>query len=96
MTTFGEKLLRSPVRLPLVELAPERTGAAVLEHFGLSAAEILDLVEAGFFQRELLIPDFGANRDLDRGSPDQRSILQQLRVRRIGSDHRWRGFRSIP
>ena len=36
----GEKLVRSPVRLPLAALAEERHGAQVLARFGFTRAEI--------------------------------------------------------
>ena len=45
-----EKLLRSTVRLPPAEVEPERSGAAVLERFGLSAGEIRELIEAGVLE----------------------------------------------
>jgi alpha-methylacyl-CoA racemase len=43
----GEKLVRSPVRLPLSALPEERRGAPVLARFGFSRAEIAELARAG-------------------------------------------------
>jgi alpha-methylacyl-CoA racemase len=43
----GEKLVRSPIRLPLPELSEERHGASVLARFGFSEAEIEELARAG-------------------------------------------------
>jgi alpha-methylacyl-CoA racemase len=42
-----EKLVRSPVRLPLPDLAEERRDAQVLARFGFTRAEIDELVRAG-------------------------------------------------
>jgi crotonobetainyl-CoA:carnitine CoA-transferase CaiB-like acyl-CoA transferase len=43
----GEKLVRSPVRLPLPPLSQERQGAQVLARFGFTAAEIDALLRDG-------------------------------------------------
>lgn len=43
----GERLVRSPVRFPLSELAPARRGAAVLVSFGFTSTEIEVLLEEG-------------------------------------------------
>jgi crotonobetainyl-CoA:carnitine CoA-transferase CaiB-like acyl-CoA transferase len=43
----GEKLVRSPVRLPPAPLAPERSGAALLQSLGVAAGEIEGLIRDG-------------------------------------------------
>jgi alpha-methylacyl-CoA racemase len=43
----GERLVRTPVRLPPAPLGPELTGARVLERFGFGPGEIDSLVAAG-------------------------------------------------
>jgi alpha-methylacyl-CoA racemase len=43
----SEKLLRTPVRLPLAELEPERDTPRVLADFGFGAAEVRELIAAG-------------------------------------------------
>jgi len=48
----GERLVRSPVRLPLPPLAPARRGAELLARFGFSRAEIEELAAAGAPPRE--------------------------------------------
>jgi alpha-methylacyl-CoA racemase len=48
----GEKIVRSPVRLPLPELPDERHGARVLTRFGFTDAEIEGLGRAGVLDRD--------------------------------------------
>jgi alpha-methylacyl-CoA racemase len=47
ISTAGEKVVRSPVRHPLPELAEERRGPGVLARFGFTDAEIEPLLRAG-------------------------------------------------